>query len=569
MTNILKRSLGKGMKYDNLIYERPDYADVAKRIEKATQKIRNAQSREDFFAAVFEADAIKRETDFAMFMMFSAYYHDATDAKAAEELAYISAFDEKIDMTSFNEAILSSQFEKDYIEKYGDFLIRTLESENRLKADGAEEMAREQELIIQYQSIKPSLNYKYRGKDISAGELEVLMESSDRSVRIDARDARDKAFLEKKDEIAAILDELIKLRDSYAKKNGFDNFLDYNNVKKGRFEYGEQELLDFCNLVKRELLPLEKRVRESLKKEMGLDKFTPYDDGVLPPGKEVHVTYDYNEMLDRMQKMYDDMDSDFGELLRTMRNNGYIDAAPSPNKTTGMAFTIMDAKNKSPYIFANCEPYSETVNELVHEFGHCIQHYLTENALGLLSSNYMPQDLVEIPSKFMELMLLSHADLFFGKEAVFYREKRLNTFLHEIIAFCMYAEIEHYLYTHVDASFEERTAFVENIKKEYYVGMDEPYTAYSKYGTWLLDNMPIFALPGYVICYSLCDISAIFLAAIYNKNKEEGLRLYKKFCSLGRSLDYESAMNSIGLASAFKEESVRSVRDFFESAFLN
>ena len=66
-----------------------------------------------------------------------------------------------------------------------------------------------------------------------------------------------------------IIDELIKLRDTYARKNGFENFLDYINVKKGRFDYGQKEILDYCSKhVAKYAMPRELEFRDELPKTL-------------------------------------------------------------------------------------------------------------------------------------------------------------------------------------------------------------------------------------------------------------------------------------------------------------
>ena len=554
------------MKYSELVYERPDFEKVTADIADATARLKNVATKEEFFSVIKEVDEIRRKIAHAVFILGTGYYHDASDVKMAEEFQYANSKEEAMDMSECNNAILSSPFRKDYIEKYGDFQIKKLEADNKLKSAGIEEMMREQELIVEYQRMKPTLDYEFRGEKISIGKLSVLELSTDRETRIDARNASSKAFVDRKDEIAGILDELIKLRDTYAKKNGFENFLDYINAKKGRFTYGQKEINEFCELVKKELLPVVVAVRKRLKKELGLEEYSIQDSGIMPENKTVNIDYDYKEAYNRAKKMFDDVDPEFGFFLREMNENEYLDIAPSPNKSSGFAFTIYDALSRMPFIFANTESTPDDVNNIVHEFGHCLQHFYSEKNLDLMDLGNMPQDLMEIPSKFNELLLHNYAELFFGEKADCYRERHLNNFLTEIVTFCLYAEAENYLYTHVDASYEERVAAIEKIKEEYNQGYDVKTTKYSKDGIWILDNMLVFAMPGYGISYSFGNLASIYLASIYNSNKEEGLALYKKVCSLGGSYDYFSGMELVGMVPAFDERAVKAAKEYFIEA---
>ena len=554
------------MKYSELVYERPDFEKVAADIADATAKLKNAATKEEFFSAIKAFDEIMCKTDHAAFILGTGYYHDASDAKTAEEFQYVMSKQAEIDRSEFNNAILNSSFKNDFIEKYGDFLMKRLEADNKLKAAGIEEMMREQELIVEYQRIKPTLEYEFRGEKISVGKLSVLEKSSDRTTRIEARDASSKAFVDKKDEIAAILDELIKLRDTYAKKNGFANFLDYINCKKGRFDYGQKDIIEYCELVKKELIPVLVAVRQRLKKELGLPEYSLYDSGIMPENRTISVDYDFDEIVDRVQKMFDDADPEFGDFFKELKDKEYLDLAPSPNKSSGFAFTTRDAGSRLPFIFANTESTTDDISNIVHEFGHCLQHLYTDKELDLMDLAEMPQDLMEIPSKFSELLFHNYAELFYGEKADCYKEKHLILLLTEIVTFCMYTEAENYLYTHVNASYEERVAAIEKIKEEYNQGYDVKTQKYSKDGSWLLDNMLVFAEPGYGVSYSFGNLAAIYLASIYNSNKEEGLSLFKKICSLGGSRDYFSGMKLVGIKPAFDEEAVKAVREYFIKA---
>ena len=91
-------------------------------------------------------------------------------------------------------------------------------------------------------------------------------------------------------------------------------------------------------------------------------------------------------------------------------------------------------------------------------------------------------------------------------------------------------------------------------------------TKYSKDGIWILDNMLVFAMPGYGISYSFGNLASIYLASIYNSNKEEGLALYKKVCSLGGSYDYFSGMELVGMVPAFDERAVKAAKEYFIEA---
>ena len=53
-----------------------------------------------------------------------------------------------------------------------------------------------------------------------------------------------------------ILKEMVQLRNKIAKANGYNSYMEYMNVEKGRYTYGEKELTNLCELVKGRIVPI-------------------------------------------------------------------------------------------------------------------------------------------------------------------------------------------------------------------------------------------------------------------------------------------------------------------------
>lgn len=77
-------------------------------------------------------------------------------------------------------------------------------------------------------------------------------------------------------------------------------------------------------------------------------------------------------------------------------------------------------------------------------------------------------------------------------------------------------------------------------------------------------NSNVFSFPRYLITYSLCDLSACYLAAEFNKNKERGAELFKKLGEIGGSKDYADSLGSLGLKPAYEEEVIKEIAEHLE-----
>jgi len=277
-------------------------------------------------------------------------YIDGTDEKIFEEVSYVMQQLSLCDSTVIYEAISKSPYRKHFEEKFGKFLLETQVKESELHQAGEEFMIKEQELLAKLHKTISDVKFEYEGRDISATEIDVLVDSDDPEVRKKARYARLKGFADRGDEFATLMDEIIKVRTSLAKANGFDNYLEYENIGKSRFSYGEKELHKFCDNVKKHLLPLVEKSNKKIQERLGLERYTSDDTEIYFADGNAKPLGDAKFVREKIQEMYDDMSPRLSELFHRMNDNGYMEIEPSDTKITGLAFTIKLPEVKSAFI---------------------------------------------------------------------------------------------------------------------------------------------------------------------------------------------------------------------------
>ena len=316
-------------------------------------------------------------------------------------------------------------------------------------------------------------------------------------------------------------------------------------------------------LVRRELVPLKKRLYERLRDRLGLAAYTADDAGIYFKTGNPIPSGDAGFLLEQASTMYARMDQDFSALFETMKNGGYFDCAKSDNKITGMGFCTEIYSEKLPFIFGNCTGRRSDVDILVHEFGHAIQMKNSMDRFSVPEYWEMPNDLSEIPSKTMEQLSYEHAPLFFGTYAGQYVEAHLITILEEICSFCMTHEFETFLYT-ADA-FHSKAAIAEynRLTAIYDAGIDYSVCeVYMDAGALLVQNKGIYMFPRYLISYALSNISAIGIRLAYEADKEKGLAVYKKLCGMGGCMEYKDAMKALGLPLPYTEQAVIAAKNY-------
>lgn len=552
------------IRFEDIQYTRPDYEQLERKKQQAIAAIGQAADFEQAEALLLD---FEKEFNHCETMTAAAAirgYLDGTDENYAREMAWCLGQSGSFDASSVCEAVFRGPFRKEFEAKYGSFLRESVENESRLHAAGEEWVREEQEILAACHQHVSGMTFDYNGERVSASRLSALEDSEDEAVRKAARAARHRGYAEQGEAIGGFLDRLVKVRDRLAKANGFPTYLEYCNTEKQRYTYGEKELAEFCANVRKYILPLVEKNYRKIQERLKLDIMTTDDTGIYfadgnakPLGGEAFVR-------EKAGEMFDDMDPAFGEAYRRMNENGYINIGISDTKVTGIGFTTIIPDMKTPYIFGNFLGDDETLAVFLHECGHALQMRFSLDRYPLHQLHSQVQDLSELPSKSMELFSHEYAPLFFGKDADKYVKAHLSGFLEEIADYCMFHEFETFLYTRPEASPQERIDRFCELQDIYKPGLTFTAGELRQRGCYLYANSTIFSFVRYVISYSLNNLSAIYLAAAFKKDRKKGAALFRKLGEIGGTLDYHEALAHMGLKPAYSEEAVREAAAYLQ-----
>lgn len=119
---------------------------------------------------------------------------------------------------------------------------------------------------------------------------------------------------------------------------------------------------------------------------------------------ELTKSYDYQETVDMVYKVFSQLDSKFAEILKMFVEEGHIDAFPKKGKWDN-AFSVYQRIDQPTYILLNHLNRLEDVLTLAHEAGHGINNELMrEKQHSLYFST--PKSTAEVASTFMEDFVL-------------------------------------------------------------------------------------------------------------------------------------------------------------------
>ncbi|HKM34457.1 MAG TPA: M3 family metallopeptidase [Lachnospiraceae bacterium] len=555
----------KHYKFSELTYKPTDYSEVQKEINQMKDKVVNATSIEEIKEVLKKYDDLESKISYHNAYTYIRTSLDCTDQyyeNACQQEAMGCA---RLEVSELQNALCESKFSKDIDELYGGEFLRKLRNEAKLGAFGQELLAREQELIGKYQQKKASVRCDFHDKSLSEGEILKYYQAVSREERIEARKSCSKAFLADKDSYFDILRELIHLRIQIAEANGFDSYFAYANLFHGRNDYGETELREFCNQVKKYLVPIIKDIREDQKKELGIPDLKAYDLSLLFLSGNAVPKGDAKVLTQASIKMYDSLSEECGDFFHQMVDTESLNVESSPNKIAGMGFCADLGKELLTFVFGNCNGTDNDVSVFTHEIGHAWQGYLSANSGLPYTLQNPPTDIAEIPSKTMELFSYPYAEGFFGKDADKFRQGHIKKAVLGIAAYCEIFEIETYLYTHPDAPVSDWIAAQMRIEKEYEPDIDFGVIQRDiEEGSALIRNMAIYMFPRYVISYALSEMCAMDLFAAMEKDKKSAWESYTTLCSAGGSLAYPDLLVKCGLRPAYEDGVVKRIAEFIK-----
>lgn len=341
---------------------------------------------------------------------------------------------------------------------------------------------------------------------------------------------------------AGLLSSHIKYENFTAKEYGFDSVLD---MKCYGEEVDKKVMLENIKNVsaRKNLLH---RYFEAKRKILGLDEFYTSDIGTQIYNDDKKME-DYDEVVKDIAESLKVLGEDYVQKFNEAVENGWIDAFPRENKTSG-GYTI-SAFGTHPYILLNFDGTREWASALTHEFGHAMHSYYSAENQPFVKSEYT-LFVAEIVSLLNEILynryLISKTSD--KREKMKLLAEFLQLFELNVYDSSMLAEFELFIHEEIDKG-ESLTAedYTNKFKQlaESYFGKDVKLCKNYEFG-W--SRKSHIYRDYYLYKYSLGLCSACTLAEnILSDKTGEALAKYRKFLTLGGSMDPVSELKVAGL----------------------
>ena len=538
----------------------PDEKKMMKKLDSYVNELEKATDADSAYKVIKRWNKYMQELMTEQSVIYVRYSLETNNPtyKAAQERVdeltpYVSNYSNK-----FAKILAKASYRLDLEKKLGKYYFQMIDAS--LKAFDEKiipELIQENKLSSEYDAILGGAEIEFRGQTLNLSQLGKYMSDIDRATRKEAAKAMDKWMGEHEEAIANIYDQLVHLRDTMAKKLGYENFIELGYLRLGRTDYNAEMVANYRKQIAETTVSVCQKLYKQQMKSLGIRNPQYYDYNLkFKTGNPMPIG-GVNELVNVAHEMYSDLGPESKEFFEFMMKHHLMDLDARKGKAPG-GYCTQFPLYKAPFIFSNFNGTDADVNVLCHEGGHALQAYLS---FPIKIPEYQNPTLesCEIHSMSMEFFAWPYMDKFFGKDAEKYKYLHLS----DAIEFLPYGitvdEFQHWVYEHPNATHEERCAYWKTIEQKYTPHKKFDDTPTFAKGTIWMRQSHIFGTPFYYIDYTLAQVCAFQFFVEMRKNHERAWKKYIKLCKFGGQLPFVGLLAHNHLRNPFEDGNVAKV----------
>jgi M3 family oligoendopeptidase len=461
-------------------------------------------------------------------------------------------------VSKFFTAILESPNRRSLEDKFGKQLFTIAEyTVKTFHPSITEDLKRENALSTEYSKLLASAKIMFKGEEKNLAGLEPFMNSTDREIRKEAQKARYSFFEKNADELDRIYDELVKTRDTIAKKLGYKNFVPLAYDRMLRSDYNAEAVKGYRDQILREVVPVVVEEKKKQQKRLALEKLYFYDEPLFFPAGNPNPKGEPDWIIEQAAQMYKELSPETNEFFQYMKEHELMDLVNRKGKAPGGYCNVIP-DYKSPFIFSNFNGTPHDVIVLTHEAGHAFQCY--ESINYEVPDYYFPTyEACEIHSMSMEYITWPWMKLFFKEDEGKFRHSHLCKALYFWPYGVTVDEFQHEVYEHPEMTPAERKATWSRLEKKYMPWKDYADFEFPANGGFWQGQRHIYESPFYYIDYTLAQACAMQFWKRSSENREDAWRDYLTLCKAGGSDSFLGLVKLAGLRSPFEDGSIKEI----------
>ena len=412
-----------------------------------------------------------------------------------------------------------------------------------------------------------SLEFEFRGETYSRAALAGFFKDDDRETRREAYEVFGKKMLEVAPQLDDIYDRMVKVRDRMAKKMGYKNFVELGYYRMNRVSYGQKEVETFRRNVAEAWAPANARLRLENAKDLGLDNYMFYDDGVIIPGGDPRPQGGKEDIFQAAKEMYHEMSDESAAFIDLMLENDAFDVDARKNKWGGGYCTEI-AQYKQPFILANFNGTAGDVDVMTHEAGHAFNAFLIADNKFALEIGCGGMETAETHSMSMEYFAWKYIEKFFGKDAKKYKYMHALENFSFIPYGTMVDAFQHIVYENPDMTPAQRNQTWLELEKTFRPHIQTEGVPFIEEGRRWQYQMHIYESPFYYIDYCLAQTAAFGFLLASLEDYDGAYARYIRLMKQGGESYYEDLLKEALIPSPFQEGSLQLLADQVEALLL-
>ncbi len=556
-------------KVSQLKYERLPIETFSQQMRQIIDQVTQASSAQEVLAARDRCNELVIRLETAQALSYMRYSINTADAFYLAEKDYYDEVGPQAqnDLLEYTRAMLNSPFRQE-LEDSGaviPLVFRSFAVELKaMSPEIIEDMVEENRLVSQYSQLMAGMEFPFRGEKLPRPMLMKHAKSPDRATRKEAYEVLGRTLQAHSQQLDGIFDQLVKVRDRMAKKMGYQNFVELGYYRMGRLCYGPEEVKQFRENIRRDIVPLVARLRTEIGRRLGVDTLMLYDYDLIFPQGDPAPKGGKEAIFAAAKAMYHSMSEETGQFIDFMLETEAFDVESRKNKWGGGYCTSFPAYHQ-PFILANFNGTSGDVDVVTHEAGHAFADYKTAENRFVVELGVGGMETAETHSMSMEFFAWPYMEGFFGEDAVRYQ------FMHllDALSFLPYGTIvddfQRQVYEHPDWTPEERKAAWRQLEADFRPHLTFDGIPYLEEGTRWQYQMHIYETPFYYIDYCLAQTAALQFLLASRESYDDAFRRYVRFLSQGGEKVFTDLLEEAGLRSPFQEGALRDVAQTCET----
>lgn len=423
---------------------------------------------------------------------------------------------------------------------------------------------KEQILCLEYRKAISNIIVLYEGLEMTMIQMQKELMNTEHDKKEGIWRLINATWLQNKDKLDEILDQIINIRSEIAVNSGFNNYSEYMHSIRNRFDYQLSDLKNLHNAIEKVVVPALKRINISHRDK---SNFFPWEEEFNNScTNKLQPFSTSDDLINKNLRTLEKINANFAEKFSHLLEKGNLDVEVRKGKTPG-GFCFPVDRTGTCFICMNITGKPIEANILIHELGHGIHSlYQSEETIREYRMFDGPGELTELPPKTMELLALEHYDQYYqnSEDIMVAKKERFIDILVSLRKYALIDDFEQWLYSNPNHTSSDRLEYYSLLEDKYNVGVNWSGLEEEKAAGWY-KNQLIVIMPHYIISYALALIGAIAIYRNYKEDRKTTVEQFENLMRYGFSQPIADLYELAGAKLDFSEEYLKALIKFIDS----